>query len=213
MAETHEHGILVEDMIIRSYTNISKKDYERLIVNGHTSKFDLVKGVIVDFDGSIKTTKTNSVGCGDIIRFFEATRDTVFKNIVFSWRQITSEHKKFYQAHEFFIEPEHHNFLWKNLPFDKLEEFVNYVRTIPNGKQGQLDNQALWKEKRQELYDIYGNGCMDIAVKVDSKTQRRTQCSFSLKKLEKVIPCKVFSDSYRDISFPFVINSLARTFN
>ena len=57
MAEVQAHGNKFEDLIIRQRTGVSKKEYDKLKKNGYTSPFDLTEGLIVDHDGSIKTTQ------------------------------------------------------------------------------------------------------------------------------------------------------------
>jgi hypothetical protein len=213
MSESQKHGFIMEDLIIRSYTGISKEEYEKKLENGYTNKFDLVEGIDVDYNMSIKTSGGDGVGCGDIKRFYLTTDYTSFKMLIFSWKQISPLQKSFYMAHEFFIKPEYHEHFWGDISFQELKEFDDYIKNIPHGKQGQKDNKDLWKEKRDVIKEKYPEAIMRIDAKVDSRTQRRTQCSFKIDKLKNIIPYEIYLHKYRDISLPLIINSRSRSRN
>tara|TARA_Y100000296_G_C5063050_1_gene200878 strand:+ start:63 stop:719 length:657 start_codon:yes stop_codon:yes gene_type:complete len=210
MPESQKHGLILEDLIIRSHTGISKEEYDKKLLNGYTSKFDLVEGIDVDYNMSIKTSAKKNIGCGDIRRFYEETKNTSFKMLIFSWAQISPLQKEFYQAHEFFIKPEYHEHFWGDISFQELKEFDDYIKNIPHGKQGQKDNKDLWKEKRDVIKEKYPEAIMRIDAKVDSRTQRRTQCSFKIDKLKNIIPYEIYLHKYRDISLPLIIDSPPR---
>ena len=75
MAEVQAHGNKYEDHKIKQLTRLSKKQYdklkeEKLKESGYTSPFDLVKGLIVNFNVAIKSTGSNNICCSDIQRMF-----------------------------------------------------------------------------------------------------------------------------------------------
>ena len=85
MAEVQAHGNTFEDIIIRKLTGKSKKEYDALKgKGGYTSAMDLVEGLIVNRDYSIKTAKNNKVDCGDILRRMS---EKEYIMIVGQWRQ------------------------------------------------------------------------------------------------------------------------------
>lgn len=55
--EVQAHGNQYEDRVIRERTGMSKDEYDAKKENGYTSEFDLASGLVVDYNGSIKTTK------------------------------------------------------------------------------------------------------------------------------------------------------------
>ena len=67
------------------------------------------------------------------------------------------------------------------MTYEKLREFDSYIKSIPAGLEGQQET----KVERQVLKNIVedSNALMSIHPKVDSKKQRRVQCSFNIDKL------------------------------
>ena len=209
------HGDNFENEIHLAVHGKTKKEYETLIEGGYTAKFDIAKGVLADFNGSVKVTNGNSIGCGDIIRMYEGTKGNDITFIVGVWQQTAKKVKTYSTIYEFYLDPSHHNTLWGNIKLKTLKKFDSYVKNIPHGKKGQSDNKKLWKQKKQNIYASEGRGLVDINAKIDSKTQRRVQCAFKIKDLiESGIPYKKFTKTYRGISLPYIQDkSPARTFN
>ena len=205
---SQQHGIDFENTIHLALHGTPKKEYELLIEGGYTAAFDIVKGIKnIDFNGSVKVTQSNSVGCGSIVRMFNHTSGveaTPFTMIVGQWVQ-DGKDKTYHTIHEFYIEPKHHSILWGNMQLKTIKEFVNYVKNIPHGKEAQLENQKLWKDKRQYIYENEGKGLMTINTKVDGKDQRRVQAGFNIKHLvASAIPSKKDTQEYRGIDLPYI---------
>lgn len=174
MAEVQLHGNKYEDLKIQEVTGISKKEYDSLKENGYTSPFDLVQGVIVDYNASIKTTGSKTICCSDILLRMEHKE---YHLIVGVYDQVSNQ-KVFHTEYDFHITEDDYNKLWGTMTYDTIKEFVDYVKAIPHGKQGQketLTERNLLQEKVQ-----CKNSLMKINPKVDSKNQRRVQCSFNL---------------------------------
>ena len=79
---------------------------------------------------------------------------------------------------------EFHNYLFRPdlLHRDDLVCYDKYIREIPPGKKGQQEEKEIrdgWKNSMQEECELG----ITINPKVDSKKQRRVQCSFSLKNI------------------------------
>ena len=89
--------------------------------------------------------------------------------------------------------------------YEKLREFDAYIKSIPEGKNAQQDT----KVERQVLKTIVEdtNAQMKIHPKVDSKKQRRVQCSFNIDKLIKA------GVEYETKSINLVVKSKTRSFN
>lgn len=206
-----EHGNMFENQIHLATHGILKDDYQKLIPNGYTSKYDIVKGTHSKKNVSIKVTGNNGVGCGDIMRMYEATSNDTFDILIGTWTQ-KGNNKHYSEIYEIKIKPEYHNILWGGMKKNKIKEFVDYVKSIPHGKKAQLENQPIWKEKRKVLEK--NKGIIDVAAKIDSGGQRRTQCGFGIKQLiDSGIPYKRHTKDFMGIQLPYIQkNAKPRTF-
>ena len=95
--------------------------------------------------------------------------------------------------------------LWGKMTKKNVKEFDNYIKSIPHGKEGRDST----KEERTALKDKISckDALMVIHPKVDSKNQRRVQCSF---KIDEMIAAGV---EYFKKDMNIKIKSSARTFN
>lgn len=206
---SQQHGIDFENQIHLTLHGTPKEEYELLIEGGYTAVFDIVKGIKdINFNGSIKVTGGNNVDCGDIVRVYNHTSGddaTPYTLIVGRYTQVTKTIKEYHTIYEFYIKPEHHSILWGSMQLNTIEEFVNYVKNIPHGKEAQLENKKLWKDKRQHIYENEGRGLMTINAKIDSRSQRRTQTGLNIKFLkESDIPFKKYTQEYRGLVLPYI---------
>lgn len=177
MAEVQAHGNAFEDIKIRELTGLSKEEYDRLKPNGYTSSFDLIDGVIVDFNGSIKTTGKNTVECADILKRMQ---EKEYRLIIGCYTQ-QGNNKVFHTEYEFYITPEDYSKLWGNMTYKEVEKFVNFVKAIPPGKQAQKETLEERKNLQEQVQ--CKKSLIKINPKVDSKNQRRVQCSVKLDEL------------------------------
>lgn len=176
MAEVQAHGFGYEDQKIKERTGISKKEYDSMKKNGYTSEFDLIQGLLVDYNGSVKTTKNNTICCGDILKKI-SHKD--YHLIVGVYKQ-QGKIKVFHTEYEFFITPEDYKTLWGSMEYEQVKVLVDYVKKIPRGKedkQTKLTRNFLKEEIQCE------NALFTINPKIDSAKQRRVQCSLHIDKL------------------------------
>ena len=199
--EVQAHGNYFEDIKTREITGMSKDEYDNLKDNGYTSSMDIVKGLYSDRDISIKTAKSKKVDCGDILR---RRAETEYDIIIGLWNQV-GDTKVFHTEYTFHIKPEHESLLWGKMTYEKLREFDNYIKSIPEGRTAQQDT----KVERQVLKTITedADAQMKIHPKVDSKKQRRVQCSFNIDRLIKA------GVEYDCKPIRFTVKSKTRTFN
>tara|TARA_B100001778_G_C18530347_1_gene603295 strand:+ start:38 stop:643 length:606 start_codon:yes stop_codon:yes gene_type:complete len=199
--EVQAHGNYFEDLKIRELTGFSKDEYDSMKDNGYTSSMDIVKGLHSDKDVSIKTAKGRKVDCGDILR---RRSETEYDIIIGVWDQV-GDSKIFHTEYTFHIKPEHETLLWGRMSYEKLREFNEYIKSIPEGRTAQKET----KVERQVLKTITEDvdAQMKIHPKVDSKKQRRVQCSFNIDKLIKV------GVEYEARPIRLTIDSKTRTFN
>jgi hypothetical protein len=205
------HGFEFEDMIIKNITNLESKEYKQKQDGKNTAKYDIESGILSEENYSIKVSKNgNSVCCSDIIRFFDSTKNDKFKMVVGCWKQKDKTTKVYDKVIEIEFTEETHLKLWGRLSRNDLTNFVEYVKSIPYGPVGQSENKKLWKEKRDRIYD---DGIMSINAKIDSKTQRRVQCSFKLQDLiDNGFKCEVFENNYQGLKLPYEQKSTERQF-
>jgi len=210
--EVQSHGNVFEDILIRKFCGTSKKEYESLIENAYTSPMDIHAGVLSDKNFSIKTSKGNGVGLGDMVTFFGEVKSKEFRMVVGVWDQVNPENKSFHTVYEFQITPEHHKTLFGNLSRASVVEFRDWIKSIPEGPEGAIKNRTIWKEKRDLLEDKY-KPIVKFAAKIDSKKQRRLQCSISIDDLISAgIKHRTYRKKYRGIQLPISVKGGARKF-
>jgi hypothetical protein len=201
MAEVQSHGNQYEELVIQEVTGMDKKNYDSTKKNGYTSVWDIERGEYSDSDISIKTTGNNTICMGDIRRM--RTHNN-YSLIVGVYNQ-DGNYKKFNKQYTFNITDNDICRLWGNMELEVIETFVNYVKNIPYGKEGQLSTKEYRNALLNEIYD--NSALMTINAKVDSKKQRRVQCSM---KLDELISSGV---KYEVKDIDITIQSSSRKFN
>ena len=199
--EVQQHGNYFEDLKIKELTGYGKEEYDSFKSNGYTSSMDLVEGLYVDRNYSIKTAKGNKVDCGDILR--RMVEDD-YNIVVGLWKQ-SGDNKIFHTEYTFNIKPEDMVKLWGNMRYEDVKDFDSFIKSIPSGKEAQQTTKAERTSRKKTLADK--NALMVIHPKVDSKNQRRVQCSF---KIDQMIKSGV---EYTKKDINIVIHSPKRKFN
>ena len=184
--EVQQHGNYYEDLKTRQITGLDKKTYDSLKSNGYTSGMDIMKGLLSAYDYSIKTTGGNVVDCGDILR---RRQEEKYNLVVAVWEQVGMT-KVFHTEYTFYISPSDSDKLWGKMSYMKLKEYDDYIKSIPAGKEAQQETKTTRTILKTVTEDK--NALFTINPKVDSKKQRRVQCSLKIKQLIKAgIPHKV----------------------
>ena len=111
--EVQQHGNYYEDLKTRQITGLSKEDYDALKENGYTSGMDIMKGLLSAYDYSIKTTGSNSINCGDILR----RRQETDYNLVVGVYEQCGVNKVFHTEYPCYIIPEHERELWGKMNY------------------------------------------------------------------------------------------------
>ena len=162
---------------------------------------------------SIKTTKSMSLDCGDIIRFLTKCSDLDI--IVIHYKQTMKKVKKAIKTylinHDKLIEklkidiPLIYGITFKEW-IDKIKDYDKRVKAIPHG-EGECTDKSYLKEKEKLCDKIpYFN----IAPKVYKK-QKRVQCSINLNKID--IDETYDGGQFRDITYTKEIVSEPRNRN
>ena len=200
MTAVQAHGEYYEDLKTREFTGLGKTEYDGMKQNGYTSAMDIVKGLHSDKDRSIKTAKGNKVDCGDIL---SRMKEEDYEIVIGQWSQ-KGDSKVFHTEYTFAIKPQDYAKLWGTMTYEQVEEFDQFVKSIPKGREGQQSTKA---ERTERKYKIAcKDALMTIHPKVDSKSQRRVQCSF---KIDKMIESGV---EYTKKDINIVIQSSIRSF-
>ena len=199
--EVQAHGNYYEDLKTRQITGLSKVEYDALKENGYTSGMDIMKGLMSPYDYSIKTSKGNTVDCGDILR---RRQETDYNLVVGCYSQV-GDNKVFYSEYTFYIRPEHESILWGRMNYNQLAEYVDYIKNIPAGREAQQETKTERTVLKNCIEDK--NALFKIHPKVDSKKQRRVQCSVKMSDLIKArIP-------YKQTLIRETVHSPSRQFN
>ena len=101
--EVQAHGNYYEDLKTKQITGLSKDEYDALKENGYTSGMDIMKGLMSAYDYSIKTSKGNTVDCGDILR---RRQETDYNLVVGCYSQV-GDNKVFHSEYTFYIRLQH----------------------------------------------------------------------------------------------------------
>ena len=199
--EVQAHGNYYEDLKTRQITGLSKVYYDSLKENGYTSGMDIMKGLLSISDYSIKTTNGNKIDCGDVLR---RRQETDYILVVGVYEQV-GDNKVFHTEYTFYIKPEHEQKLWGRMNYNQLAEYVDYIKNIPAGKEAQQETKTERTVLKNCIEDK--NALVKIHPKVDSKKQRRVQCSVKMSDLIKArIP-------YKQTLIRETVHSPSRQFN
>ena len=199
--EVQAHGNYYEDLKTRQITGLGKAEYDALKENGYTSGMDIMKGLMSAYDYSIKTSKGNTVDCGDILR---RRQETDYNLVVGCYSQV-GDNKVFYSEYTFYIRPEHEQKLWGKMNYNQLAEYVDYIKNIPAGREAQQETKTERTVLKNCIEDK--NALFKIHPKVDSKKQRRVQCSVKMSDLMKA------GIEYKQTLIRETVHSPSRQFN
>jgi hypothetical protein len=123
---------------------------------------------------SIKTTKMNSIDCSDVLRFYSYDMKDPHVMVVFRYKQIGLKRK----IHETLVlryNSECKKVLFGNITDTEIKALDSYVKSIPHFGCTS-EHRKTYKKMAEDMKEKSG-GWISYAPKVDSKTQRRVQCS------------------------------------
>ena len=140
---------------------------------------------------SVKTTSSNSIGCGDIQRFIEHRDDTV---TMLGIKHIQEgDTKDPIRCFELPFTDEVKKRIYGTKINEVIPEVNSFVTRISNLPRGRIPlEEKFWMGDNNEKDKIQkkirdGGGCLTINPKVDSKAQRRVQCSIKIPDIESFI--------------------------
>lgn len=205
MSSNQLHGKRFEDILKATFPGSS--DESRFVNSAWDieSKFDDDNLPI-----SIKSKKFSSsitIEMADARRFFNNNEE--FKLIISLYKQ-DGDIKSFYEVYQFTIRKKDLKKLKGSLKSCEVNDFHNELKQYPPGAHHECRQYA---KSRKSSIDSHGS-FVKLNPKIDSKAQRRLQCSITLSDLLSTIPKKqttVFKDSFRGLVLPVRMISEKRT--
>jgi hypothetical protein len=209
MATNQLHGKKLEDLIKAEYSGSS--DQGRI----STSAFDIEAKYdsCLHLDTSVKCKKIKKnnnelIELADARRFFDL--DQNFRVLLIRYTQV-GEIKTVVSIIEYIITQDALNKMKGDLTLDIVTDFHNALKSYPFGKHKEA--RIFHKQRNKELK---GLSSIKLNPKVDSKTQRRLQCSIQREKLESFLPPEniiVHTEFFKELVLPISIKSGTRKFN
>ena len=202
----YAHGKRYEDSIKASFigasdcrrVNTSKWDIE--------SKFDKIRNIPT----IIKTTKSDTVCMADATRFWGIDLFP-YRLLIGTYNQ-NGDIKDFSKMYEFIISEEEHNKIIGNLSLEEVSQFHNDICSFKYGQHEKAREFA-----KNKKIDLQYKTLVQLNPKIDSDSQRRLQCSLSIKLLTK--ECKELTEFnennrfFNEVNVVFPIKSSPREFN
>ena len=167
---SQQHGLIFENEIRNKVFNTS-------VVRSNTFMHDISRCNNIfnpNENVSIKSTGSYVISCGDVLRFHDYDFSLINTLITLKWVQ-EGDLKRIERIYEIDYNQDCHAFLFGCCPRNVIQDYVSYIKSIPKGVVSDTKRKeyvSLAKEIR-ERYNCY----IRFNPKVDSKEQRRVQCS------------------------------------
>lgn len=168
MAESQLHGFTFESLIISEFNLVKDAKY--------TSKWDAYTEL--DIPVSIKSTKTRNLGLGDPFKFFEVKSS--FNLIVVCYTQLNLK-KEISKVLNVLMSIE---FIKKHFVEELLDDLAKLnlmIKSVPPGPVSRATRETIFNFKKDlEGKFLNFNSNLKLNPKLDSKSQRRLQCTLDL---------------------------------
>lgn len=180
-----------------------RSPHDRFDINAED---DLARGIPT----SIKSSGGDIVALSDAGKFWESFEFAPYRMLVGSYRQ-ESEKKVFHIIHEIILREKYRAKLLGSVSQAEVNAFHNGLKIFERGKH--KDAQAWHRKRNKELEKK--RGLVRLNPKVDSKTQRRLQCSIKLSSLIDILDANdhiTHTRNFGTIPLPLPIISGRRSF-
>lgn len=168
--QSQSHGLFWDNEIRVSVFGLNQciNDTKKYDIDAEENKFDSQENV------SIKTSSNNNIDCGDILRFFNGDFTKKYTILLVRYQQ-KSDTKCIKEIIEIAYTSQLRNYLFGTATMEILQQYVDFIKAIPNGSVA----EEIKKEYKLRKNTLQKNHKMmiNISPKVDSKSQRRVQCS------------------------------------
>lgn len=168
---------------------------------------------ILGIPTSIKSSKGDVVALSDARKFWESFNYLPYRIIVGRYKQ-TEHLKAFFEIHEIILQEIYRDDLLGSILESEICEFHNGLREFKAGPQEQ-SRASSWAQKKKLDLDSR-RGLVTLNPKIDSKNQRRLQCSISLKKIVNILEKGDYilhDENFGILTLPLLIKSGSRTFS
>lgn len=206
--QSQAHGLFWDNEIREKVFGLPKckNDTKKYDICCEENKYNFTENI------SIKTSSNNNIDCGDILRFFNGEFNNKYTILLIRYIQINNQ-KKINEIIEIDYNLELRNYLFGSITEDILTNYVNSIKSIPDGPVI-TELKQTYKKIKTELQNEY-NMNINISPKVDSKTQRRVQCSIpKVNEILNIFPQNIISRTnnpiIRGIEITSCINSEPR---
>jgi len=157
---------------------------------------------------SIKTTGGGTVGLSGAVQFWQSLDDAPYRILVGCYRQ-EDNRKIFDTICEFIVKPAHRQSLLGEISLKEVEEFHNGLKEFEKGRHQEAREWA--KQHKASLSPKAGYVMLN--PKIDSKTQRRLQCSIGLDDLGNATGGKIeHTKQFGTLALPLHLVSNQRRF-
>ena len=210
MTRNQLHGKKFEDLIKACGLFPGSADGGRSVTASFDieARFDKRRGLPT----SIKSTASEVIGLSDARRFWSVNED--YRMIVGPFEQRVGI-KKFAKIHEFLLDQEILQSLRGDVSLAEVQAFHEGL-ALKVFVAGTHDKARRWAKGQNKIF-ASRNCAIVLNPKIDSKTQRRLQCSVSLRILIKYCAGKglhiVHDEWIGDLRLPLELNSSAREFD
>ncbi len=170
--QSQRHGFFWDDEIrqrVFGLSNACKNDTKKYDIDCSENVFNPNENV------SIKVTGSNQIDCGDILRFYHGDFEHQYTIILLRYNQHSNTEKHIREIVEIDYSKQFRDVLFGTVPPETIEEYVRFVKSIPKGR---VDKSVVaeYLDRKKDIQRRYGMK-INISPKVDSKSQRRVQCS------------------------------------
>lgn len=198
MTEVQEHGFIFENWI-KKILNIDH------LASNYTQKWDIPGELPI----SVKC-----MGAFNALEFSSAERmweiDGDFLLVVARWKQI-GPNKIIISIDELLFNKAILKKLRGDITLDELRAFNDKIKSFPPGRVGQEAGSAFAEQwKRVNSHKM---GLLNIAAKLDSKTQRRVQCNLNYSNYVNLFGKPSGNLTFRRHKFEQIIKSGPRSFH
>lgn len=173
--EVQSHGLVFEKWICDTF-------FDGYTPDSSTQKWDIPARANKRFGGIPVNPKAakykGAVDMGDALRQFDI--DEPFWLIIGYWQQ-NGETKRFVNVVARRIEPEDWRQLWGDLERADLKRLDEIIKRTPDPREARELAQQLKREPK------FKSSVITLNPKIDSKSQRRLQCSLAWSKVFKIL--------------------------
>ncbi len=209
--QSQSHGLYWDNEIRVKVFGLDQciNDTKKYDIDACENKFDPTENV------SIKTSSNNNIDCGDILRFFNGDFTKKYTIILIRYTQ-KDNHKCVKEILELTYTSALRDHLFGTATQEVLQQYVDFIKAIPSGPVTE-EIKKEYKAQKCQLQKTH-NMAINISPKVDSKSQRRVQCSIPkldnlLVQFPEIIISRTNESIIRNVPISSEILSAARVRN